>query len=102
MNTILVLALLVCVGLTVSAPQNNDFLCDGCVSLSTVLKKYVQEELPLKDLEEELTAFCQALSGQLRDFCEKELIPLVDQIYDELSDTTPREDCEFLGFCEKK
>ncbi|CAG9837017.1 unnamed protein product [Diabrotica balteata] len=99
MKATLVLAVLVCVGLTVSA-QKNDFFCDACVGFATLIKKYVQEEVPLDEVEKDAQAICDLLPGDLKDFCEKELIPEVDKIYNELNNTTPQQVCEFLEFCE--
>ncbi|CAG9837016.1 unnamed protein product [Diabrotica balteata] len=101
MKTSFVLAVLVCVGLTVSA-QKNDFLCDACVGLANVVQEYVRKDIPLSEVEEEVKELCKILPGDLEDLCEEKLLPEVDNIYNQLNSTTPQEICEFLEFCEQQ
>ncbi|CAG9840624.1 unnamed protein product [Diabrotica balteata] len=102
MKTTLVLFLLVCVGLTVSA-QKNDFYCDTCVAFASAIKELVEEEVPLDKIEKNVQIICtilaEALPGNIKHFCEKELIPEVDKIYNELDNTSPQKVCEILEFC---
>uniref|UniRef100_A0A6P7FG05 Uncharacterized protein LOC114329029 n=1 Tax=Diabrotica virgifera virgifera TaxID=50390 RepID=A0A6P7FG05_DIAVI len=102
MKTTLVLAVLACVALTAYGKnvQVNDFLCDTCVTFASTVKKFVDEELPIEDVEKAAKELCDLLPGDLKDFCEKDLLPEVENIYNDVSKITPQEACQDLGFCD--
>ncbi|CAG9837034.1 unnamed protein product [Diabrotica balteata] len=99
MKTTLVLAILACVGLTVAA-QKNGIECDACKAFASEIKKFVEKQVPLEEVEKEAKALCDMLPiEQLKDFCEKHLIPEVDKLYEELDKETPEDACKLLELC---
>ncbi|XP_050507126.1 uncharacterized protein LOC114329033 [Diabrotica virgifera virgifera] len=100
MKTSIVLAILACVGLTVSAPPKNDVLCDGCVALTQVIQDHLEQDLPLDELEEIVREGCSALPDPLADICKNKLIPAVYNIYHRFEDASPVEICTVLDLCE--
>ncbi|CAG9837012.1 unnamed protein product [Diabrotica balteata] len=98
MKTTLFLAVLACVGLTVYG-QKNDFFCDTCVSFATAIQNFVKEEIPLDQVEKDAQALCDLLPGDLKTFCEKDLLPEVEKIYNAVSSTSPQEICQDLELC---
>ncbi|XP_072383886.1 uncharacterized protein [Diabrotica undecimpunctata] len=114
MKTTLILAILGFVALTVYAqgpepeptrepePEpDNEFECDACITFATVIKDYVEEKLPLDEVERDADVLCNVLPGELRDFCDHELLPKTDRIYEELHKHSPDDVCEHLEFCGK-
>ncbi|CAG9837038.1 unnamed protein product [Diabrotica balteata] len=112
MKTTLVLTLLFCVSLTVyaktthrpdhtthHAPEPEEFECDSCITFATVIKNYVDERLPLAEVERDAETLCDVLPGHLGDYCEDELLPKVDRIYDLLHKESPQDVCDRLDFC---
>ncbi|CAG9827024.1 unnamed protein product [Diabrotica balteata] len=111
MNTTLVLTLLFCVGLTVFAkrtpepdPEPTDepepeFDCDNCILFTTVIKDLVEDGETLDEVERDADRLCGVLPGDLREYCEDNLLPKVDRIYGQLQENTPQEVCENLDLC---
>ncbi|XP_072402312.1 uncharacterized protein [Diabrotica undecimpunctata] len=109
MKTTLVLTLLFCVVLTVLAqrtcepePEPTDdpeFDCDNCILFTTVIKDLVEDGVPLDEVERDADKLCDVLPGDLREYCEHNLLPKVDRIYGQLHKHTPEEVCENLDFC---
>ncbi|XP_028133848.1 uncharacterized protein LOC114329037 isoform X1 [Diabrotica virgifera virgifera] len=111
MKTALVLALLSCVALTVSAqheptlgpgprpeptrgPIPDELRCDTCVTLADIIKGYADERIPLDEVRHEAEKLCRDLPEQLREACERELLPNLDKVYEELKRHTPLEFCK--------
>ncbi|XP_072402623.1 uncharacterized protein [Diabrotica undecimpunctata] len=111
MKTTLVLTLLFCVGLTVFAhrtpepePEPTDdpepeFDCDNCILFTTVIKDLVEDGETLDEVERDADRLCGVLPGDLREYCEDNLLPKVDRIYGQLQKHTPQEVCENLDLC---
>ncbi|XP_072402388.1 prosaposin-like [Diabrotica undecimpunctata] len=108
MKTTLVLTLLFCVGLTVFAqrtrePEPDDpepeFDCDNCILFTTVIKDLVEDGETLDEVERGADRLCGVLPGDLREYCEHNLLPKVDRIYGQLQKHTPQEVCENLDLC---
>ncbi|CAH1282437.1 unnamed protein product [Diabrotica balteata] len=118
MKTILILALFSCIALTVYAKESdheptreptrepepepdNEFECDACITFATVIKDYVEEKIPLDEIERDADRLCNVLPNELREFCDHELLPKVDKIFEELLKHSPDDVCEHLHFCGK-
>ncbi|CAG9837014.1 unnamed protein product [Diabrotica balteata] len=96
-----VLAILVCVGLTASAQDDGDILCDFCVRVAKQIQDYVREGIPLDKVEEEVIETCHWLDviPDLAEKCLKKYLPIIDEMYDKLNSTSPQKVCELLEFC---
>ncbi|XP_028133839.2 uncharacterized protein LOC114329024 [Diabrotica virgifera virgifera] len=119
MKTVLILALLCCVALTVYAqgpepkpthgpgpepeptpePIPDELRCDTCISLASIIKDYIVERVPVGEVRREVERLCDDLADQLREACERELLPNLDKVYEELKEHTPLELCEKHNYC---
>ncbi|CAG9837018.1 unnamed protein product [Diabrotica balteata] len=115
MKTILILALLSCVALTIYAqgpepepthepePEPTDepdeFKCDVCITFGTIIKDYVDEKVPLEEVKKDADRLCHDLADHLKEICEKDLLPNLDKIYEGLHEHTPEDLCEHLHYC---
>ncbi|XP_072383902.1 uncharacterized protein [Diabrotica undecimpunctata] len=101
MKTSFALAILVCVGLTVSAQDDRDMLCDFCVEVAKQIQDYVREDIPLDKVEEEVKETCHWLDviPDLAEKCLEKFLPIIDEMYDKANSTSPQKLCELLEFC---
>ncbi|XP_028133847.1 uncharacterized protein LOC114329036 [Diabrotica virgifera virgifera] len=122
MKTVLVLAILSCVALTIYAqgpepeptrgpgpepeptpePIPDELRCDTCVTLADIIKGYADEHIPLDEVRHEAEKLCRDLPEQLREACERELLPNLDKVYEELKQHTPLEFCTKHEQCKKE
>ncbi|XP_072383899.1 uncharacterized protein [Diabrotica undecimpunctata] len=111
MKTILILALLSCVALTIYARETtswpeseptydpDEYKCDVCITFATIIKDYVYEKVPLEELEKDADRLCHDLPHHLKEICEKDLLPNLDKIYEGLHGHNPEDLCEHLHYC---
>ncbi|CAG9837023.1 unnamed protein product [Diabrotica balteata] len=115
MKTILILALFSCIALTIYAQgpepepthepepeptgEPDERKCDACITLASIIKDYVDEKVPLDEVKKDADKLCHDLPGDLQEECEKELLPNLDKVYEELQKHTPLELCEHYKFC---
>ncbi|XP_028133849.1 uncharacterized protein LOC114329037 isoform X3 [Diabrotica virgifera virgifera] len=105
MKIALVLALLSCVALTIYAQQepiSNERRCDTCIALASIIKDYAAEHVPLDKVRRDVERLCDDLADDLREACERELLPNLDKVYEELKKRTPLEFCEKHEQCGRK
>ncbi|XP_072384781.1 uncharacterized protein [Diabrotica undecimpunctata] len=100
MKTTFVLAVLVCVGLTVHA-QYHDLYCDNCVRFFTAIEHMVQNGVPLDKVERDAKALCAIIPQPMETYCEDTLLPEVEKIYNEANSTSPQEICLGLDACQE-
>ncbi|CAH1282431.1 unnamed protein product [Diabrotica balteata] len=113
MKTILILALFSCIALTIYAQgpeptkgpepeptgEPDEQRCDTCVTLTTIIRDYIDEKVPLDEVKKDLDRICHDLPDQLKEVCEKELLPNLDRAYEELQKHTPYELCQHYKYC---
>ncbi|XP_072383901.1 uncharacterized protein [Diabrotica undecimpunctata] len=102
MKTSCVLAILVCVGLTVSAQDDSqEIMCQMCVGLAEQVQDNIRKDFPLDKVEEEVKETCHMLNviPKLEQKCLEKFVPIVDEMYDKLNSTSPQKFCEFLELC---
>ncbi|XP_028133843.2 uncharacterized protein LOC114329031 [Diabrotica virgifera virgifera] len=102
MKSCFVLAILVCVGLTVSAQKNDDIsdeLCYACEELAKLIQESKQRGIPLEEVDEKVRKLCHLLPGFLEVLCDYQLIPDIDQMYNQTEDISPRDQCVKLELC---
>ncbi|CAG9827022.1 unnamed protein product [Diabrotica balteata] len=76
-----------------------EFDCDNCIIFTTVFKDLVEDGIPLDEIERKADTLCAVLPDYSIEYCEHNLLPKVDIIYDQLQDHTPEEVCENLELC---
>ncbi|XP_072383893.1 uncharacterized protein [Diabrotica undecimpunctata] len=115
MKTILILALLSCVALTIYAQgpepepthepepeptgEPDERKCDACITLASIIKDYVDEKVPLDEVKKDVDKLCHDLPGDLKEDCEKGFLPYLDEVYEELQKHTPLELCQRHKYC---
>ncbi|CAG9837022.1 unnamed protein product [Diabrotica balteata] len=95
MKTILILALLSCVALTIYAqgPEPTEGPEPGPTGEPDDIL-FLQDEV-----EKDLDRICHDLPDQLKDICENELLPNLDKVYEDLQKHTPYELCQQYKNC---
>ncbi|XP_028133851.1 uncharacterized protein LOC114329038 [Diabrotica virgifera virgifera] len=119
MKTTLVLSFLCCVSLTFAqigkthtpkphtTPEPTtqepnpeaEFDCDACIVFTTVIKDLVIDEIAIDEVERDADTLCAILPRHLREYCQHELLPKTDRIYEMLYEHTPQWVCDKLNFC---
>ncbi|XP_072383897.1 uncharacterized protein [Diabrotica undecimpunctata] len=124
MKTALILALLSCVALTIYAQgpepepthgpepepthepepeptgEPDELKCDVCITFASIIKDYVDEKVPLDEVRKDADRICHDLAEHLQEICEKELLPNLDKLYEDLHKHTPFELCVHFHLCE--
>ncbi|XP_072383894.1 uncharacterized protein [Diabrotica undecimpunctata] len=113
MKTILILALFSCVAVAIYAQgpertegpepeptgEPDEQKCDTCVTLTSIIRDYIDEKVPLDEVKKDVNRICHDLPDQLKEVCEKELLPNLDKVYEELQKHTPYELCQHYKYC---
>ncbi|CAG9837013.1 unnamed protein product [Diabrotica balteata] len=99
MKTTLFLAVLACVGLTVYGLEDRQH-CEYCEAFAVIIQNFAKQGIPLEEVEEYKEAICAMLPVDLAIFCDKELLPSLEKIYNnEFNSTSPQEICQELELC---
>ncbi|XP_056643363.1 prosaposin-like [Diorhabda sublineata] len=79
--------------------NKGGLLCNICETVAAYVKELAEEDITEDEVTEQIEALCNVLPGQMKELCNDDVLPYVENIYDAINNQTAEEICESLSLC---